>query len=187
MVPDVAGRLPGRGAWLTASRPLVELAAKKKLFSRSFKSQVAVPEDLASVLERRLVEKLVSTISLARKAGDAVTGFEKTKAIVLSGNCALLIQASDGAEDGVNRIARLAGTLPRIGLLTAQELGLAFGRDFAIHAALGPGGLAERAKIEARRLAGMRPGIDEKAAADLAAGFDVEDNGPSNGLAQDIG
>ena len=46
VVPDVAGRLPGRGVWLTAERPMIEKAVEKRLFSRGFKTQANVSEGL---------------------------------------------------------------------------------------------------------------------------------------------
>lgn len=165
VVPDVAGKLPGRGAWLTARRELVEKAVNRKLFSRAFRQPATVDPDLPDLLERLLAQRLIETISLARRAGAAVTGAEKVKARILSGAAAVLVQASDGAPDGVARLARLAdaageGRIERITLLTAAELGLAFGREFAIHAALDAGGLAARANAEAARLSGFRPGHD---------------------------
>ena len=42
VTPDLAARLPGRGAWVTASREAIELAVKKGAFSRAFKAQVKV-------------------------------------------------------------------------------------------------------------------------------------------------
>ena len=45
-----------------------------------------------------------------------------------------------------------------IGWLTADELGMAFGRENVIHAALGAGGLARRVVEEAQRLKGLRVG-----------------------------
>lgn len=162
-VPDLAGKLPGRGAWLTPRRDLVERAVKKRLFSRAFRQPVEVDTDLADLLERLLVQRLVDTISLARRAGAAVTGAEKVRARITSGEAGVLIQASDAAEDGREKLSRLAdatgnGRISRIGVLTSTELGLAFGRDFAIHAALDAGGFAERACAEAARLDGLRSG-----------------------------
>lgn len=187
VVPDIAGRLPGRGAWLTASRPLVEKAVKKRLFARGFKRQVQVPDGLADTLDGLLADRLTATIALARKAGQAVTGFEKTRAHLTAGKARVLVQASDAAKEGRDRLQRLAGDLPRISVLSGRELGLAFGRDFAIHAALDSGGLADRALIEARRLSGLRSGLDEKVAVEPASFDHFEDNGPRDGLAQDIG
>ncbi|MEM0944864.1 MAG: RNA-binding protein [Pseudomonadota bacterium] len=168
VVPDLAGKLPGRGVWLTAERALVEKAETKRLFSRGFKAQAKAPEGLADLLEGLLVERLVQVISLARKAGQAVTGFEKVKAALDAGQVGLLLQASDGAEDGQRKLAMRADGVPRMGVLTGQELGLAFGRGFAIHAALSVGGAGKgfcaRAMAEAERLAGFRPREDRLAA-----------------------
>jgi predicted RNA-binding protein YlxR (DUF448 family) len=156
LVPDLRAKLPGRGVWLTADRELVGRAVAKKLFARAFRSQVATPADLADRLEAGLARRLIEIIGLARKAGQAVTGFEKVRARLRDGTAGVVIAASDGAADGKAKLARLAGSLPRIEVLTAQELGLAFGRDFAIHAALDRGGFADRALTEASRLAGLR-------------------------------
>jgi predicted RNA-binding protein YlxR (DUF448 family)/ribosomal protein L30E len=161
IVPDLAGRLPGRGAWLTADRALVDRAVAKKLFSRAFRTQAQVPADLADRLEAMLVRRLIELIGLARKAGQAVTGFEKVRAKVREGGVGALIEASDGAADGREKLQRLAPDIPVLAVLDAAELGLAFGRDFAIHAALDRGGFADRAIGEAARLAGLRAAVAE--------------------------
>lgn len=180
-VPDLAGRLPGRGVWLTADRTLVERAVKKRLFARGFKAQVRAPDDLPEMLERLLVERVVGIIGLARKAGQAVTGAEKVRARIQSGAAGLLVQARDGAPAGRRKMAALAhgagaGRIGVVELLDSAELGLAFGRDFAIHAALDAGGFAARLAAEARRLSGFRdapPGgatADADSPADAGAG-----------------
>jgi len=156
VVPDLAAKLPGRGIWLTAERSLVEKAVAKKLFSRAFRAQVVAPADLADRLEALLAGRLIDLIGLARRAGQAVTGFEKVRARLKEGSVGALVQASDGALDGKTKLARLAGEVPRIEVLNSNELGLAFGRDFAIHAALDRGGVAERVIAEAARLGGLR-------------------------------
>ena len=157
----IAAKLPGRGAWLTADRALVDRAVKKRLFSRAFRQPVEVAPDLADRLESLLAKRLVETISLARRAGAAVTGAEKVRARIRSGEAAVLIQATDAAADGRDKLRKLAeqasdGTIQRINLLDSTELGLAFGREFAIHAALDAGGFAARACAEATRLSGLR-------------------------------
>ena len=47
IVPDLRQRLPGRGVWVTAERPLVEEAVRRRLFARAFKAQVVVSPTLA--------------------------------------------------------------------------------------------------------------------------------------------
>ena len=130
LVPDLAAKLPGRGVWLTADRALVEKAVAKRLFARGFKAPIQAPEDLADRLEALLAQRLIDLLSLARKAGQAVTGFEKVRARLRSGQSAVLVAASDGAADGRAKLKGLAGEIPLIEALSGQELGLAFGRDF---------------------------------------------------------
>ena len=48
VVPDILGKLPGRGMWVAAQRDVVERAGKGA-FSRSAKAQVTVPDGLAVV------------------------------------------------------------------------------------------------------------------------------------------
>jgi len=158
-VPDLAGKLPGRGIWVSADRAALEKAAKKNLFARSAKQGVTVPDGLADTVEAGLARRVVDLISLARKAGDAVTGYEKVKAWVDSGRAAALIQAADGSERGRTKINLPPEDGPTIGCLTSGELGLSFGRARAIHAALGGGGLTARIVEDARRLAGLRASI----------------------------
>lgn len=185
LVPDLAGKLPGRGVWLASDRALVGKAVAKRLFSRAFRTQVETPADLAERLEGLLARRLIDVISLARKAGQAVTGFEKVRARLRGGTAGVLVQASDGAADGKAKLAGLAGSLPRIEELTAQELGLAFGRDFAIHAALDRGGFADRALADAKRLGGLRrPGPETDGTRSAAA---VSGDGRQEGPETDPG
>ena len=78
--------------------------------------------------------------------------------MVAEGRGAVLVEALDGAENGRRALAGLAQGLPVLSILTAAEIGAAIGRDFTVHAVLGPGRLAERFALEAGRLAGFRSG-----------------------------
>jgi len=155
VVPDILGRLPGRGIWVGADRAALDLAMKKNLFSRSAKQQVQVPDDLLETIEAALVRRVVDLVSLARKAGDAVTGFEKVKDWLAQGRAKVLLQASDGSERGKTKLWTPQGGR-YFGCLTAQELGLAFGRQSVIHGALAAGGLTTRVVEEAAKLQGVR-------------------------------
>lgn len=156
LTPDLAERLPGRGAWLSATREAAALAAKRRLFSRGFKQPVEVSDDLPDQLEALLAKRLIEAISLTRKAGLAVNGFEKVKARLKQGGVGVLLAASDGAEDGRGKLTPLAGGAEIVSILTADELGMAFGRDSVVHAALDVGGATDRVLREARRLDGFR-------------------------------
>ena len=156
VVPDLLGRLPGRGFYVAADRKALEKAATKGLFSRAARQPVVVPEGLVDLVERQLARRVVDLLSLARKAGDAVTGYEKVKEWLVSGRAKVLIQASDGSERGKAKLRPPPGEEGFIGCLTALEMGLSFGREHAIHGALAAGGLTTRVVEEAARLAGIR-------------------------------
>ncbi|MBY6083664.1 RNA-binding protein [Ruegeria arenilitoris] len=153
--PDVASKLPGRGVYVSADRKALGTAVGKKLFARGFKAQVTVPQDLVDEVERQLSRRVIELISLARKSGDAVAGYEKVKSWLDREEAWVLIQAVDGSGRGKSKLST-----PHfgkyIGWLTADELGAAFGRQTVIHAALASGGLAKRVVEEAQRLRGLR-------------------------------
>lgn len=156
VVPDILGRLPGRGIYVAADRAAITKAATKGLFSRAARQPVKSPEGLADLVEALLARRVVDLISMCRKANAAVMGYEKVKDWLASGKARVLVQASDGSERGKTKLRPPEGERGFIGLLTAGEMGLAFGRERAIHAALGAGGLTTRVVEEAARLSGLR-------------------------------
>ena len=155
VVPDVSGKLPGRGMYVSADRAALEKAVTKRLFSRGAKRQVQVPEGLVDEVERQLARRVIDLIALSRKGGRAVAGYEKVKAMLQMEEAEVLIQAVDGSGRGKSKLST-----PHfghyIGWLTADELGLAFGRQTVIHGALASGGLTQRVVEEANRLRGLR-------------------------------
>lgn len=155
VVPDILGRLPGRGVYVAADRAALERAVAKRLFARGLKTPVQAPERLTDEVERQLARRVVDLISLARKSGDAVAGYEKVKDWLGKERALILIQALDGSSRGKSKLST-----PHfghyIGWLTAVELGMAFGRQTVIHAALASGGLSVRVVEEAQRLRGVR-------------------------------
>jgi predicted RNA-binding protein YlxR (DUF448 family) len=155
LVPDIEGRLPGRGMWLSARRDVVNSAVAKSAFAKAARQKLAVPPDLADRLEALLRRRCLDLIGLARRAGQAIAGYDKVRAELKAGRGAVLLAARDGAPDGLRKLRVLAPLLPAVSVLSAAELGMAFGRDHAVHGLLLPGNLAKRLLIEAERLAGM--------------------------------
>lgn len=156
VVPDVAGSLPGRGIWLTARRGAVETAVEKRLFARAARRPVVVDPQLADRVEGQLLRRCVDLIGLARRGGGAVAGYEKVRAVLSKGTAGLLLAAVDGAADGREKLERLGRGVPVVSALTRQELGQAFGRDQAVHAAVASGRIAETLEAATRRLAAYR-------------------------------
>ncbi len=164
IVPDIRGKLPGRGIWVSADKAALETAITKKLFSRSAKAQVNVPDDLFDQVDQGLARRVSDILSLARKAGQAVTGYEKVKGLLETERARVLLQASDGSERGKSKLRSPPGKDVFIGCMTAQELGLAFGRESVIHGALTAGGLSKQIIVEAKRLKGLRGNAGKKPA-----------------------
>lgn len=160
LVPDIAAKLPGRGLWLTARRDIVALAVTKRLFARAARQPVLVDDDLAERVEALLAERCRDQIGLARRAGQAVMGFAKVEAALAQRRAALLLAAADGAVDGRAKLRALAPGLPLVEQLSGAELGAAFGREHAVHAALMRGPLAAALAADAARLAGFRGGTE---------------------------
>ena len=154
VTPDLARRLPGRGLWLGAQRALVEQAVARHAFARAARRAVEVPADLPALLERLARQRLLETLSLARRGGQAVAGLERVRQ--MRGVPGLMLLASVAGRDARAMIAGLAVAAPVLTALDAGELGSAFGRDQAVYVAVSPGRLAERLMIDAARLEGLR-------------------------------
>lgn len=156
LVPDIEGKLPGRGIYVSADRALIAQAAKKKLFARAAREPVTVPADLDAMVHDLQTRRVIGLLALARKAGQAVAGYEKVKDWLRSEEAVVLIQATDGSERGKTKLKAPPGEDGFIGCLLAGEIGLAFGREHVIHAALAAGGLSARVVEEAAKLARLR-------------------------------
>jgi len=161
VVPDAGAKLPGRGLWVEASRDAVNKAVEKKLFSRAAKAQVTAGADLAVRAEKALVTRMLGDLGIARRSGALVLGFDNVlRALQGPKPPKVLIEAFDGAADGKRKLYGAAHRLELkcvvIESLTSAELGLALGRENVIHAAVQPGGLAERLTFDAERLSGFR-------------------------------
>lgn len=163
IVPDVAGRLPGRGLWLSPRRDVLKMAAagRGRVFSRAAGGAVAVPQELDRVVERLLVERIVNLIGLARRSGSAVCGFERVRE-ALAGmkpaghGSAVLFVAGDASAPDRTRLKGAAVDVETSEALTASELGAAFGREDAVFAVVSPGRLATEIEAQARKLALLR-------------------------------
>jgi uncharacterized protein len=166
VVPDLATTLPGRGMWLSARRDVLETARAQgglgRAFARAARGPVIVPPDLLAELETALSRRIGELIGLARRAGQAVAGFDKAREWLRTGRGRLILQASDGSAAERARFlsgAVVSGAGASVTVwdpLPAAALGRVFGRDHVVHVAIAPGRLAERLAIEAERLSGLR-------------------------------
>ncbi|MCB9992640.1 MAG: RNA-binding protein [Hyphomicrobiaceae bacterium] len=159
IAPDVDGRAPGRGVWVGLGQKLVAEAERRKVFAKSLKSPVKVPQDLALLTRSRLEQRLTGALGLARKAGQIATGAAKVAGALSGGHILALFTAIDAAPDGRRKMlahlkaAPNAAGIRHFELLTAEQMSLATGRENVIHAALTEGAAARGALDRADRLA----------------------------------
>jgi len=162
IVPDIAGSLPGRGIWVSADRDSIAAAVANRLFARAARRNVSVDEGLPARVETLLRDRCIDLIGLARRAGDAVAGFDKVTAFLAKNAAGVVFAASDAADGGRRKMQRGAAGIPLIEQLDRLELGRAFGRDQVVHAVVASGKIADSLLADARRLSGFRQQVAER-------------------------
>jgi len=174
VVPDLSRNLPGRGAWVSASREAIAKAISQKAFTRAFRGKAQADEKLLPLVDHLIERSALEALSLANKAGRIVTGNAKVESAILSGKARAIFHSSDGAADGKRKLDGLLRRIeaeggaktPSLSLFTGSQMDLALGRPNVVHAALlaspASGGFLERSL----RLKRWRDG-------DIAFGDDV--------------
>ena len=190
VVPDLKRKLPGRGLWLSTSRQVVAEAIRRHQFARGFKRDVRVAPQLAADTEALLVRSAIDALAMAAKAGQVISGFGKVedalKARQGSNRASIqaLIHASDGAADGIRKLAAVARQNPGINddsdpfpvvtALTSEQLDLALGRSNVIHAALLAGPASKTFLSRSHILVRYRMADDDKTAGHAAKNSPIQ-------------
>jgi uncharacterized protein len=184
-VPDLKEKLPGRGVWVTATKPALDQAIRRKAFSRGFKREVRLPSDLLSRTEWLLEKAALDALSIAAKAGLVAAGFAKSEAALGHGEAIALLHAAEAAPDGVRKLeaarrrSRRTAAVPVIEFLTSAQLDLALGRPNVIHAALLAGPPSNTFLARLRRLERFRTGGPDAGAEGSggALSMEMDENG----------
>lgn len=153
IIPDLKGRLPGRGVYVKNSRKLLQKAIGGNLFAKSLKRKVRPAPELEQMVEKLLRQSALQAVSLARKAGVLVTGMDKVSEALKKGKAAFLLEATDAGEDGNQKITRMAGELEIFRLFATEELDKALDKVNTVHAAFLKGEMSKMVSHEFRKLA----------------------------------
>ena len=156
VVPDLTERLPGRGFWLSSSREIVNTACNKNLFSKAMGGAVIVRDGLADQIEEQLSQRCLDLLGMARRAGEAVGGFQKVISFLKGNSASIVLCARDGANDGRNRVVAATKNAPVLKIFSGAELGSIFGRKRTVYVAVALRALARHIIRESERLAGFR-------------------------------
>lgn len=107
-VPDLKRKLPGRGLWLTANRATIAEAVKRNAFTKGFRKPVIAPVSLPQDTDDLMIRGLIEALAMTAKAGQITSGFTKVEDALRHGQVTALIHASDGAPDGIRKLAAVA-------------------------------------------------------------------------------
>lgn len=154
-VPDVAGKLPGRGAYTCFKKSCLENAVARKQFSRAFKGEAKPPAlaETLSLLQRLLQDRVIATLALTNKAGKAVSGSDKVMDTLRRGEASLLILAADISADSE---AKFRFTAEKNGVdiyrfSLKYQLGSPLGKEIRTAVAVLPGAFADKLRRELTR------------------------------------
>jgi predicted RNA-binding protein YlxR (DUF448 family) len=143
VIPDLKRQLPGRGAWVTATRSALRAALARKAFARSFRREVLIAPDFVDWTEQLLAQSALDALAMAAKAGKVAAGATKTEVALARERVVALVHASGASPDGMRRLEaarrrRLEeGTdIPLVQGFTSAQLDLALARANVVHAAL---------------------------------------------------
>ena len=130
LTPDIGNKLPGAHIWVSAHKPCVAALQNGPDWR--------VPENLPCQVAGLLRARARNMLGLARAAGKIVLGFAKVDAALSAGRATMLVSACDGARDGRAKLARKAQAsgVPVMEFFSAEDLGLAMGRQDVIHSAV---------------------------------------------------
>ena len=156
LVPDFQEKLPGRGVWVAVGRSVIERGLTKGVFARAFRCRVKTLPDFLLLIESGLKRQAVERLGLARKAGLALCGYEKTKEALSREKIAYMLESHDIAAASLREMTRLAMGRPILTWLAREELAEAFGRDQVVHVGLKYGKNSDNAAQACWRLARFR-------------------------------
>ena len=154
---DLSTKLPGRGAWITADRALLEKSMTGKgggklrgALARAFKSNdLKLPDDLPDQIAAGLERRALDRLGLENKAGNLIWGHERIGEAILKGKIRLLLHASDARPDGTGKLeAKRRGASPDTASIVLpvgrDQLSMALGRENVVHAAISNAASAAR-------------------------------------------
>jgi hypothetical protein len=147
--------------WISAERDVIERAMRRGQFVKAAGGSATVPSDLVARTEHAIVQRILSWLGIARRAGGLTLGFDRVDQQIRGLEPpAVIVEASDAGPEGRRKLqgaVRSAGYIPFIMAgLSSAELSLSLGRENVVHAAVEPGRVAERLIFDAARLKGFR-------------------------------
>ena len=144
VVFDVDEKLAGHGMWLTADKGLLKTACEKRIFYKAAKGTVKIPENLTEQVENIMKQRCLNLLSLCRKAGLLVFGYEAVKKTIAQQQVITAFEAIDSSERGQNKIYKSDELFNIFKIFSRSEMGKVAGLDEIVHLVLLKGKLSEK-------------------------------------------
>ncbi|MDB5492233.1 MAG: hypothetical protein JWO78_2082 [Micavibrio sp.] len=150
LYPDFAEKLPGKEFFVNLYRPVMEAALKDNPFG----ADVVIPPNMMDQIEAGLRHQALSMLSMTKKAGQLLTGAEKTEGMLKSGKGSIYLTASPKDADTRMTLSFHAqsNNARIVDFFTSDELSKASGANKVYHAALGRGGTATKFFVHVKRM-----------------------------------
>ena len=125
-IADLAGRLPGRGAWVTASEEAIRKADKCGHFKRVLGSGLQSDDQMIMMIAAQLRARVLSCAGLARRSGILLGGSSK---LLDEGHYVGLLAADDASPRETEKLRSKLNVDWVARNFSATELGKICGRD----------------------------------------------------------
>ncbi len=125
-IADLAGRLPGRGAWVTASEDAIRKADKRGHFKRALGIGLQSDDKTIMIIAAQLRARALSCAGLARRSGILLGGSGK---LLAEGHCVGLLAADDASPRETEKLRSKLEVSWVANNFSATELGKICGRE----------------------------------------------------------
>jgi len=125
-IADLAGKLPGRGAWVTASEDAIRKADKRGHFKRALGGGLLSDDQTIMMIAAQLRARVLSIAGLARRSGILLGGSGK---LLAEGHCVGLLAADDASPRETEKLRSKLAVDWVARNFSATELGKICGRD----------------------------------------------------------
>ena len=125
-VADLAGKLPGRGAWVTASEDTIRKAEKRGHLKRALGVGLQSVDETIMMIAVHLRARVLSIAGLARRCGVLLGGSGK---LLSEGRCVGLFAAADASAREIEKLRSKLAVEWVSRNFSATELGKIVGRE----------------------------------------------------------
>ena len=139
---DLDAKLPGTGFWITLGHSILAQAISRGSFTAADDS-IKIPENIDEIITKALTRKALDMLSMARKAGDLITGADKCEQILRSRKGGVYVTAAEESAVTRRKLANLARSLPVIDQFSSADLSTHSGAQNVWHAVIRRGPLCQ--------------------------------------------